>query len=264
MASVREFPRPRNLKELRRIIGLTSYYQKFIQGFAKLAQPLHHITKKDVEFRWSSECQVSFECLEQKLCSAPVLAFPNFERDYVLETDASIQGIAAVLAQQQEDGKLHPVAYASRALNPAEKNYAITELETLAVVWAVTHFHSYLYGHEVTIYTDHSAVKAVLETPNPTGKHARWWTRIYGLGLKKLNILYRPGRENADALSRAPVDSTVSVASITSAEDETISTLLDLEPNHHHSVNSFVAEQRKDPWIESMVFYLEDGQLPED
>ena len=121
------------------------------------------------------------------------------------------------------------MAYASRALNPAEKNYAITELETLAVVWAVTHFHSYLYGHEVTIYTDHSAVKAVLETPNPTGKHARWWTRIYGLGLKKLNILYRPGRENVDALSRAPVDSTVSVASITSAEDETISTLLDLD-----------------------------------
>ena len=158
---------------------------------------------------------------------------------------------------------MHPVAYASRAL---EKNYAITELETLAVVWAVTHFCSYLYGHKVTIYTDHSAVKAVLETPNPTGKHAGWWTCIYGLGLKKLNILYRPGRENsnADALSRVPVDSTVSVASITSAEDETISTLLDLEPNHHHSVNSFVAEQRKDPWIESMVLYLEDGQLPED
>ena len=193
VASVREFPRPRNLKELHRFLGLTLYYRKFVQGFAKLAQPLHHLTKKDVEFRWSSEYQVSFECLKQKLCSAPVIAFPNFERDFVLETDASIQGIAAVLVQQQEDGKLHPVAYASRALNPAEKNYAITELETLVVVWAVTHFHSYLYGHKVTIYTDHSAVKAVLETPNPTGKHARWWTRIYGLGLKKLNISLSPG-----------------------------------------------------------------------
>ena len=80
--------------------------------------------------------------------------------------------------RQMIEGKLHPVAYASRALNSPEKNYSVTELETLAVVWAVTHFHSYLYGNRVNVITDHASVKAVLETPNPTGKHARWCTRV--------------------------------------------------------------------------------------
>ena len=80
------------------------------------------------------------------------------------------------------------------------------ELETLAVVWAVTHFHHYLYGHRVTVYTDHSAVKAVLEMPNPSGKHARWWTRVYGSGVKEVQVVYCAGKENtaADTLSRSP------------------------------------------------------------
>ena len=102
-------------------------------------------------------------------------------------------GIGAVLSQQQEDGLLHPIAYASRSLTSSERNYAITELETLAVVWAITHFIPYLYGHEVTVYTDHTEVKAVLETLNPTGKIARWWTKVYGSGVKSVTIRYRPG-----------------------------------------------------------------------
>ena len=72
----------------------------------------------------------------------------------------------------QSDGLHHPIAYASRGLSKAKRNYGITELETIAVVWAVTHFRTYLYGNEVTVFTNHSAVKAVLETPNPSGKHA--------------------------------------------------------------------------------------------
>ena len=97
--------------------------------------------------------------------------YPNFDQDSTLETDASTMGLGAVLSQQAEDGKIHPVAYASWSLSPQERRYAITELETLAVVWAVSHFHAYLYGHDVHVFTDHSAVKAVLETPNPSGKH---------------------------------------------------------------------------------------------
>ena len=91
----------------------------------------------------------------------------------------------------------------------AQKRYGITELETLAVVWSMQHFHAYLYGHEVNVFTDHSAVKAVLETTSPCGKHARWWNKVFGSGVKKLEIVYRAGRENgnADALSRAPCSS---------------------------------------------------------
>ena len=85
--------------------------------------------------------------------------------EFTLDTDASILGLGVVLSQKQADGRLHPVAYASRALNPTEKNYSMTELEMLAVVWGITHFHSYLYGGDVTVITDHSAVKPVLEAP---------------------------------------------------------------------------------------------------
>ena len=139
------------------------------------------------------------------LTSAPVLAYPSFDQELVLETDASVQGLGAVLSQKRTDDRLHPVAYASRALSPPEKDYGITDLETLAVVWAMSHFRHYLYGNGVTVYTDHTAVKSVLESPNPTGKHARWWTRVYGCGVKHVNIRYRAGRENtnADALSQS-------------------------------------------------------------
>jgi len=109
----------------------------------------------------------------------------------VLETDASILG-------------LHPLAYASFSFSKSEKNYLVTELETLAVVWGVTHFQYYLYGHTVTVYIDHAAVKAVLGTPNLTGKHTRWWSNVYGSGIGKLDIVHRAGKENchADTLSR--------------------------------------------------------------
>ena len=137
---------------------------------------------------------MAFDTLKEKLLSAPILVYPDFVRPFVLETDASVQGLGAVLSQKHIDDQLHPVAYASRALSAPEKNYKITELETLAVVWALQHFHAYLYNREVTVVTDHSAVRAVLETPSPSG-------------IGKVSIVYRPGRENskADALSRNPV-----------------------------------------------------------
>ena len=129
-----------------------------------------------------------------KLTSASVLVYPDFQQDFILETNTSIHGLGAVLSQFQTDTKLHPVAYASRALNDCEKGYGITELETLAVVCGISHFH-FLYGHNVTIYTDHTAVKAVLEADHLTAKHARWWTRVYAQGLKRVTVLYRVGKE---------------------------------------------------------------------
>jgi hypothetical protein len=138
------------------------------------------LTCKNARFIWTPNCQSAFEELKEHLTTPPVLAYPCFQRDFVLETDASIDGIGAVLGQYQDDENLHPVSYASRALSRSERNYGITELETLAVVWAISHFRHFLYGKLVTVFTDHTAVKAVLETPNPTGKHGRWWNKVYG------------------------------------------------------------------------------------
>ena len=141
---MREFPAPTSLRELRQFLGLTSHYRRFIKGFAKIAQPLYNITKKGASFYWTAECETAFDYLKSCLITAPVLAYPDFNRNFVLETDASIVGLGAILSQIQEDMKLHPLAYASRSLSKSEKNYSATDLETLAVVWGVTHFRYYL------------------------------------------------------------------------------------------------------------------------
>ena len=114
-------------------------------------------------------------------------------------------GLRAVLSQYQTDGLPQPVAYASRALSPSQSNYGITGLETLAMVWALSHFHYYLYGHNMTVITDHTTVKAILDLPNPLGRHARWWTRVFGQGIE-LSISHRASKYNVavDALSGNP------------------------------------------------------------
>ena len=141
MDAVHNFPVPQTVQETRRFLGLSSYYRRFVPNFAKIARPLHRLSCKNARFVWSTECCQAFEELKQKLTTAPVLAYPDFGREFILETGASMQGIGAVLGQHQDDKKLHPVAYTSRALSTAEKHYGITELETLAVLWAISHFH---------------------------------------------------------------------------------------------------------------------------
>ena len=284
--AVQDFVIPENIRAVRRFLGMASYYRRFIAGFAKIAQPLHRLTAKDVPFEWSPGCGAAFIALKNKLVTPPVLAYPCFGKAFILETDASILGLGAVLSQKQMDQKLHPVAYASRALNPTEKNYSVTELETLAVVWAITHFRSYLYGGDVTVITDHSAVKSVLEAPNPTGKHARWWTRVYGRGIKSVNIIYRAGRENksADALSRSPVSPAPShgigqdeaqvaaLTTTTSVDQQPVDTtthrelpvLLQSTATPEHTHPSFGSEQEKDPDLKELMLYLDHEQLPND
>ena len=281
--AVDEFPVPTSLKELQQFLGLASYYRRFIPKFAQVAHPLHWLTRKDAPFDWSSECQVAFDDLNRRLVSAPVLAYPDFSKDFVLETDASYVGLGAVLSQLQDDGKLHPPSYASRALSTPEKNYPVTELETLAVVWAISHYRAYLYGHDVKVYTDHSAVKAVLGATNLSGKHARWWTKVYANGVQSLEIVYRSSKENnnADALSRMPLTSpkeeepttqehhgyeVLAVQSEVHQPVETIAELLEdsVAEGIHRPHTDLAEEQRKDGSLVPLICYLADGTLPQD
>ena len=275
--AVKNFPPPANLRQLQQFLGLTSYYRRFVPGYAKIAYPLHTLTRKGALFQWSAECETAFEILRIKLLTSPLLAYPDFSKDFTLETDASKFGLGAILSQYQEDQKLHPVAYASRSVSTTETNYAITDLETLAAVWAVTHFRYYLYGHDVTIITDHAAVKATLGAPNLTGKHARWWSKVYGSGIKQINIIHRAGKKNlhADCLSRQPVmpappdedaNTEVQVAQI-SSNPNTINNLLQVEPEtteNNNCSDTISNEQLKDQELAPIIMYLKDGTLPED
>ena len=200
---VRSYPHPVDATGVRRFLGLASYYRRFVPGFAAIAAPLHALTKKNIVFQWTTECEEAFRKLKELLISAPVLAYPRFgpDRSFVLETDASTIGLGAVLSQIQDDGIVHPVAYASRSVDKHEKNYGISELETLGLVWAVRYFRPYLLGHPCVVYTDHAACLSILNTARPSGKLARWALTIQEMDL---TIKHKSGKgnTNADALSR--------------------------------------------------------------
>ena len=137
------------------------------------------LTEANVEFVWTSECQSSFQTLKPLLSTAPVLAYPDFTADFILDTDASNHGIGAVLSQVK-DGVEHPVAYASRTLTKAERNYCVTRKELLAVVEFGKQFHHYLHGPKFRIRTDHAPLCSVLPVKEPEGQLARWieFTRL--------------------------------------------------------------------------------------
>jgi hypothetical protein len=149
---IKDYPIPRNIRELRGVLGLFSYYRRFIENFSKIAAPLNELLKKEVEYNWTDKQQQAFEALKEKLITAPIVQYPDFEKPFFLYTDASTIGIGSVLAQKSEKGE-HVIAYASRTLTPAEKNYGVSELECLAVVWSIKYFRHYLCGSQFTIIT---------------------------------------------------------------------------------------------------------------
>ena len=200
--AVDTWPVPRNKKELRSFLGLCTFYRKFVKDFATIAAPLHWLTKDNVEFSWDEKCTAAFKHLKHVLTHSPVLAYPNPDAEFILDTDASSCGIGAVLSQNT-DGVERVIAYYSRSMAPSERNYCTTRRELLAVVEAVRHFHHFLYGTAFCIRTDHAALKWLRNLKDPEGQLARWLTRLEQYNFK---IQHRPGAKhgNADCLSRRP------------------------------------------------------------
>src|SRR5436190_4810744 len=182
---------------------MASWYRRFIENFSTIVEPLTRLTKKNARWKWGTEELAAFEKLKQALTSAPVLACPDFSRRFFLQTDASTSGLGAVLTQFHDDGNERVVAYASRTLNGAERNYSATELECLAVVWGIRRMRSYLEGYSFTVVTDHQSLRWLHKIESPTGRLARW---LFELQQYDYEIKYRRGALNrvADALSRQP------------------------------------------------------------
>ncbi|GES79037.1 enzymatic polyprotein, putative [Rhizophagus clarus] len=198
---IRNMERPRNIREIRSFLGLCSYYRKFVKDFSRIAKPISNLVRKNVEFKWEEKQQEAFEELKKRLMEYPVLIQPDFNKKFILMTDASGEGLGAVLGQRDKSGKERVIAYASRSLTGAETNYAITNLECLAVVWAVQHFHKFLIERKFEIITDHAALKGLMNAKIPKGRRARW---IMELQQYDCEMIHRNGKENknADALSR--------------------------------------------------------------
>ena len=149
---------------------------------------------------WGEKETQAFETLKKALCTAPILIRPNWSKPFILLTDASRSGLGAVLSQLDDENRERVILYASRGLKPNEKNYGISKLECLAVVWAVELLRPYLLSKEFTIYTDHSALKGLLQNPNPSSILARWIVKLTDYSY---TIKYRPGKalKNVDFLS---------------------------------------------------------------
>ena len=128
---VKQYPAPKNVKEVRSFLGLASFYRKLIPNFAEIAKPMTVLTRKVQEFMWGPKQQEAFQTMKDTLCTAPVLAYPNFNLPFILSTDASRNSLGAILSQVQ-DGLEKPLAYASRQTNRSEQSYTTSELEMLA------------------------------------------------------------------------------------------------------------------------------------
>ena len=201
IAKVANWPRPENPRQVKQFVATGSYYRRFIKDFAKIAQPLTQLTRKDVKFNWSDDCEKAFVRLKEALTGTEIMGYPLNEGDtFYLDVDASGAGIGGVLSQSQT-GRERVLAYASRSLNKAERNYCVTERELLAVVYFVQYFRQYLLGRKFIVRSDHQALVWLFSLKEPNGKIARW---IEILAAFDFCIEYRPGKQqpHCDALSR--------------------------------------------------------------
>jgi hypothetical protein len=133
LQAVLNFPRPTTQKRLSSWVGLTSWYRRFIRNYAKITEPFRELLKQDVKFHWSDDCEKAFQFLKQALTSPPILILPDFSKPMKISIDASLSGLGFEISQIDSNGEEHPVAYGSRATHKHERNYSITELETLTL-----------------------------------------------------------------------------------------------------------------------------------
>ena len=217
---LKDWPWPVTVTDVRQFLGFTNYYRKFIKQYTVVANPLNKIIsgenakKKNKRVEWSTECEDSFLKLKEICRETPVLAYANYERPFKLMTDASKKGLGAVLSQVGEDGRERPVAFASRTLSKAEKNYTTHKLEFLALKWSVTdRFHEYLYGSTFEVYTDNNPLSYVLSSAKLDATGQRWIVALQGP--YNFKVHYKPGKLNwvADSLSRIDRDGKIETIS---------------------------------------------------
>jgi RNase H-like domain found in reverse transcriptase/Reverse transcriptase (RNA-dependent DNA polymerase)/Integrase zinc binding domain/Integrase core domain len=208
-STITQFPQPAKIKDVQAFLGLTGYYRRFIQNYAKIAEPLlkllrsRDMSSHNTNIQWNDDCTSAFLTLKQRLVSAPIMQPPDFNYSFILELDACEYGIGCVLTQEYHNHK-YVIAYASRTLSTAERNYSSVEREALAIVWATKHFRQYLEGGPVIIRSDCKALQWLKSARDPTGRLARW-----AMKLSPYNIIiqHRPGvsNPNGDFVSRYPL-----------------------------------------------------------
>ncbi|GFW19896.1 hypothetical protein TNCV_3561991 [Trichonephila clavipes] len=260
VSAVKNWKRPENLSGLRSFLGLCTYYRKFVKGFSNIARPLHKLTESKQKFQWTKECEDSFLQLKEALTSSPILIYPQPDKPFILDTDASNESVGAVLSQEI-DGQERVVAYWSKCLSKPERNYCVTGKELLAIVKAIEHFHHYLYGQKFLLRTDHASLTWLMNFRNTEGQVARW---IQRLNEYYFDIRHRKGSShgNADALSRRPCPENCRHCSRVETKYDyairqiTTSTATPLDPWSDEKVRE---DQMADPDIKPLIEFMESS-----
>jgi hypothetical protein len=250
---VANWPTPANCKDVRSFLGLAGYYRKFVKHFAIIARPLFNLLKKNTPFLWTSDTDKAFQLLKQSLVEAPVLSLPDFNKTFVVDTDACDTGVGAVL---QQDG--HPIAYMSKPLCNKNKGLSTYEKECLAILMAVEQWRAYLQHQEFIIRTDQKSLVHLEEQRLTTVWQQKAFTKLLGL---RYRICYRKGPENraADALSRRTHSTGVDLNVITECQP---SWLEDVRHSYHknaHATN-WITKLQQGPDSKGR-FALRDGIL---
>lgn len=201
VSAILNIPVPKTVKEVRRLLGITSWYRRFIPNFASLVSPICNLLRKNSPFVWSETCKSAFETIKEYLVSSPVISCPDFDKPFIIQTDASDYGLGAVLTQDFPDGE-HVVSFISRSLTKSERKFSATEKECLAVLWAIQKFRCYVEATHFSVVTDHFALLWLSNLKDPSGRLARWSVKLQQYDF---DIVHRRGKDNVvpDALSRS-------------------------------------------------------------
>ena len=276
--AVEKLAPPRDVTGVRQFLALTGWFRRFIKDYARRTRNLANLTREGQAYIWTAKHQAEFEDMKRTLCQRPVLRLPDYDQPFTLDVDASKGQIGGILMQPETVGpkqKLKPVAYLSRALHGAELNYTVTEKEALAAVWCLKKVRHLVGSQEVTIVTDHAALRYLMtSTRDPYGRLARW-----SLALQDFNVVFvtRAGKKHlaGDAMSRLSRESEEKVDDMTAEEEtdvneEVIFTIMEAVEREIEwgyglpDLEEFRTEQRKDKTLKQVLQYLRTGRMPKD
>jgi hypothetical protein len=187
-------PPPKIVCQLRAMLGHTRYYRKFIKGYAQITPPMEKLLRKDTKFQWNDECQHGLDTLKEKMVTVPILVFPNLEKTFHVHVDASAVALGSILVQPRVGDLDHLIAFAGRKLSESKKNYNTTEREGLAMVYALQKFRHYLLGKHFKMFTDHSALKYLVNKLVLEGIICRWLLLFQEFGFE---VIVKSGKLNA-------------------------------------------------------------------
>lgn len=265
--AIKDFKTPSNVKEVRRFLGMASYYRRHIKDFAQIASHLTNLIKNQENKNtiiWNKEHEDSFNLLRDCLIKAPVLSHFSENNQLILTTDASIQALGAVLEQRDQHGNTHPIGYASRKVMDTERTYSSTTLELLGLVYGCEYFREFLYGRRFTVYCDNISLQYYKKLKTPTARISRLILKLLDYDFE---IIYKQGKENkvADALSRQTIENIID-STILGYETENNYVIKNIKNDNIEYITNIAEinikkEQNEDEFCKNMIDILKGKEV---